>query len=85
MAKSRPDWEMTAEMCGEAAAGEEVGNRMVTMRRRRRRGRVSMAARGVAFAVVVVVVPAAEAVGWVARRGEERTRGGGELASSRRL
>ena len=65
---------MTAEMCGEPAAGEEVENSKV--RRRTRRRRVTMAARGIAFA---------GAGGSGLRQGEEHTRGGGELASSRRL
>lgn len=65
---------MTAEMCGEAAAGAEVESMRATRRGRRRR--VPMAARGLVFAVVVVVA-AAEAGGRVAsgRRTHARWRG----------
>jgi len=44
LAKSRPDWEMTAEMCGDAAAGEEGAVSSWRTTRRGRRG-VPMAAR----------------------------------------
>lgn len=78
LAKSRPDWEMTAEMCGEAAAGEGAVNSWRTMRRGSRG--VPMAARRLA-ASLRLGRPWLE---WEWREGEEEARwrcGGVELAA----
>jgi CHAD domain-containing protein len=73
---------MTAEMCGEAAAGEGLEDMRAMRIRRRRWRRVPMAARGLVFAVVMVA--AAEVGGRLGGVREKKTCAvEGKLASSR--